>query len=430
MMSLNVPARCSLLLAALAGAALAQDRGPEGIPDAPQPNRADTRTTAPIDEVPEGLGAADWAGIRAAYEASRHAAYSVADGYRAANPGQGWRTDFDGRGFSTRPDAGGWTWGLQLERYGFAGRMRSVAGRADAGAEGGRVTYDWDDTLEEWYVNDARGLEHGYTVRRRPPGDGGPLTFQLAVRGTLQPEVYGNGRGVSFVNDGGTTVLTYSGLTVLDAAGRELDACFERVAGGLFLSVDEHGARYPLTIDPLAQRAYLKASNTDALDQFGLSVAVSGDTVVVGAPQEASSATGVDGDQSDDSAFASGAAYVFVRSGTSWSQEAYLKASNTDAGDEFGWSVAVSGDTVVVGAWQEASSATGVDGDQSDDSASLAGAAYVFVRSGTSWSQESYLKASNTGVLDQFAFSLAASGGGRGAWRGQQLHRRGRRPER
>ena len=80
-------------------------------------------------------------------------------------------------------------------------------------------------------------------------------------------------------------------------------------------------------------------------------MAVSGDTVVVGAIAESSNATGINGDQTDNSALNAGAAYVFVRNGITWSQQAYLKASNTDAGDSFGWSVAVSGDTVVVGAY-------------------------------------------------------------------------------
>src|SRR5204863_403711 len=140
-----------------------------------------------------------------------------------------------------------------------------------------------------------------------------------------------------------------------------------------------------------SQQAYLKASNTDAHDYFGSSVAVSGDTVVIGAPGEASNGTGVNGNQSDNSAFEAGAAYVFVRNGTNWSQQAYLKASNTDAHDGFGFSLAVSGDTVVVGAPTEASNATGVNGNQSDNSAFEAGAAYLFVRSGTTWSQQAYL---------------------------------------
>src|SRR5205823_3210346 len=148
----------------------------------------------------------------------------------------------------------------------------------------------------------------------------------------------------------------------------------------------------------------LKASNTggspglygDEGDGFGNSVAVSGDTVVVGALWESSNATGVDGDGSDNSALYSGAAYVFVRNGTTWSQQAYLKASNTGTSDGFGMSVAVSGDTVVVGAIFEDSNATGVNGDQNDNSALISGAAYVFVRNGTTWSQQAYLKASNT----------------------------------
>jgi hypothetical protein len=118
-----------------------------------------------------------------------------------------------------------------------------------------------------------------------------------------------------------------------------------------------------------AQQAYLKASNTGGSDFLGYSVAISGDTMVVGAYKEASNATGVDGSQSDNSAAQSGAAYVFVRSGTSWTQQTYLKASNAGAGDNFGYSVAISGDTIVVGAHREASNATGVDGSQSDNSA-------------------------------------------------------------
>jgi len=159
-----------------------------------------------------------------------------------------------------------------------------------------------------------------------------------------------------------------------------------------------------------SQQAYLKASNTDGHDSFGWSVAVSGDTIVVGAIGEDSNATGVNGNQSDNSADKAGAVYVFVRSGTSWSQRAYLKASNTDAYDKFGWSTAMSGDSVVVGAWGECSSATGTNGNQSNNSLSCAGAAYVFVQGGTDWSQEAYLKASNSDFNDRFGQKVAISG--------------------
>jgi hypothetical protein len=158
------------------------------------------------------------------------------------------------------------------------------------------------------------------------------------------------------------------------------------------------------------QQAYLKASNTDPADNFGFSAAISGNTVVVGAPEEKSNATGVNGDQADNSLVTVGAAYVFVRSGTTWSQQAYLKASNSGNGDVFGSSVAVSGDTIVVGARGEDSNATGVNGDEMDDSYANSGAAYIFVRSGGSWSQQAYLKASNTGPDDRFGDLVAVSG--------------------
>ena len=159
-----------------------------------------------------------------------------------------------------------------------------------------------------------------------------------------------------------------------------------------------------------SQQAYLKASNTGVGDNFGSTVAMSGDTVVVGARLEDSNATSVNGNQADNSGTNSGAAYVFTRSGTTWTQQAYLKASNTGADDNFGWAVAASGDTVVVGAYTEDSNATGVNGNPADNSGTNSGAAYVFTRAGTTWTQQAYLKASNTGIDDQFGYSVSVSG--------------------
>jgi hypothetical protein len=162
------------------------------------------------------------------------------------------------------------------------------------------------------------------------------------------------------------------------------------------------------------QQAYLKASNTQGGtpygDEFGFSVAISGDTIAVGAQEEASNAVGVNGNQSNNSAMYAGAAYIFFRNGETWSQQAYLKASNTRAEALFGRSVAVSGDMIVVGAPGEDSNATGVNGNQMDHSAEYAGATYVFVRSGPTWSQQAYLKASNTGANDAFGGSVSVSG--------------------
>ena len=372
------------------------------------------RVTEVEDAVPDGLSSGDWAGIQAAHEAGRYAATMTTSGFQARNPGQRWVTHFDGRGFRTEPDAGGWSWGLELVSYGFAGSEQVVTEATSVSAEGQRVAYEWDATLEEWYINDTRGLEHGYIVHQRPTSDGGDearaLTFALAVRGGLRPVIDAGGRGVGFSDSTGAEVLTYTGLTVVDAEGRALSARFGYVGEGLRLSIDERGARYPLTIDPIAQQAYLKASNTGSEDLFGYSVSVSGNTVVVGAHQESSNATGVNGDENDNSAWRAGAVYVFVRNGTTWSQQAYLKASNTDPQDLFGYSVSISGDTLVVGAGGEDSISTGVNGGQLNNAAYGSGAAYVFVRRGADWSQQAYLKASNADSLDFFGAIVTVSG--------------------
>ncbi|MBY0508383.1 MAG: hypothetical protein K2X03_31015 [Bryobacteraceae bacterium] len=351
---------------------------------------------------PKGVAPGDWAQIQALHEKHRHAAVRQADGTLAArNPGQQWRTQFDGRGFTVKPDAGGWTWGLELERFGLAGQLRP-ASRAKAEARENRVRYQREgpNGLEEWFVNDGRGLEQGFTVARKPAGAGDTLVFDLALRGELFARVAE--RSVSFTDGAGRGVLNFGGLKAWDADGRVLKAAFEKTATGLRYRVETAGARYPVTVDPVAQQAYLKASNPDAQDSFGYSVAISGDTVVVGAFGESSNGTG----QADNSAPEAGAAYVFTRSGTAWSQQAYLKASNPDGGDRFGWSVAISGDTVVVGATFEASNGTG----QADNSAIRAGAAYVFTRSAGVWSQQAYLKASNPDIGDDFGSSVAISG--------------------
>lgn len=231
---------------------------------------------------------------------------------------------------------------------------------------------------------------------------------------------------------------------------------------------------YTRTGSSWAQQAYVKAGNTGAHDHFGTSVALSADgsTLAAGAWLEDSNATGVGGDPSNNGASDSGAAYVFTRAGATWSQQAYLKANNTQssavfgralalsadgntlavaapwedsisggdtgavhvfsragaswthlahvkasnaqAGDTFGWSVALSGDgaTLAVGAWGEDSNATGIGGDQANNGSVDSGAVYVFARSGAAWTQEAYIKASNTGAGDHFGHGVALSGNG------------------
>jgi hypothetical protein len=145
------------------------------------------------------------------------------------------------------------------------------------------------------------------------------------------------------------------------------------------------------------EQARLKAPNAGENFFFGYSVAIDGDTLVVGSSYEDSAwhsvYNGADA-SSDTSAPNSGAAYIYVRTGTTWSQQAYLKASNATAFDYFGGSVSISGDTVVVGAY----------GENHNE-----GAAYVFKRAINMWAQTAYLKAPNPSSNDMFGTSVAIS---------------------
>ncbi len=135
----------------------------------------------------------------------------------------------------------------------------------------------------------------------------------------------------------------------------------------------------------------------------------------MGATYEDSDAKVIGGNENNNSAADAGAVYVFSRSETTWNQQAYVKASNTDAGDHFGSSVSLSsdGNTLAVGARGEASKAKGIiDGDEDNNEASNAGAVYVFSRSETTWTQQAYVKARNTDASDEFGFRVSLSSDG------------------
>jgi len=177
-------------------------------------------------------------------------------------------------------------------------------------------------------------------------------------------------------------------------------------------SVQNQGAAYIFKRDSGAEtwtrHAKLTAHNRDVDDSFGGSVAISGDYVIVGAYAEASS-TGVFTDINNSMSYA-GAAYIFKKDSDAetWTQKAYLKASNIGGGDLFGKSVAISGDHVIVGAYGESSNSIN---DQNDDSLASSGAAYIFKKDSDSetWTQQKYLKASNIGGGDLFGRSVAIS---------------------
>jgi trimeric autotransporter adhesin len=413
-------------------------------------------------------------GLAEAITAARHSARPVEDAsghWWIQNPANGFNARFTPEGLSLRISEPGESERPHFTRWrttgiGYDGMMQSLpAGKLEApNGSPGRIEIHREG-LVEWFVNRPSGLEHGYIVEKAPDlgALGRALRLEIALEGELDAVVVDRGDHIILHDAGGREVVRYESLKAWDATGRPLDA---RLSGGkrnLVLEVEDAGATYPLTIDPtFVQQAYVKASNTGVGDHFGFSVAIDGDTVVVGAPSEDSGATGVNGDEDNDLSPSSGAAYVLVRSGKSWTQQAYLKAfntagsdkfgtdvaidgdlivvgapdqdadagaayvyqrtgevwsnqgflkaSNAEGGDQFGGAVAIGGNTIVVGAANEDSAATGVGGNQADNTATWAGAAFVFVYNGAAWIQRAYLKGSNTEASDRFGASVAVDG--------------------
>ena len=182
----------------------------------------------------------------------------------------------------------------------------------------------------------------------------------------------------------------------------------------------ESGATYVYkrTGTTWAQQAYIKASNNDTNDNFGYSINIATDTLVVGAPRESSNQTSITNgttSSANNSNSDSGAIYVYTRSGTTWTQEAYIKASNSEEADQFGYNVSISADTIAVGVYLEDSDQTTITNSSitaasSDNSNSSSGAVYIYKRTGTTWAQEAYIKSFNNDASDFFGQSVSISG--------------------
>ncbi|MGK0185663.1 MAG: hypothetical protein ACI9R3_001441, partial [Verrucomicrobiales bacterium] len=143
------------------------------------------------------------------------------------------------------------------------------------------------------------------------------------------------------------------------------------------------------------------ASNADADDTFGEDAAISGERIIIGAFQEESHDPA---DPFENIGKRTGAAYVFARSGDTWSQEAYLKAVHIDTEDFFGKDVGISGDTIVVSAAGDDSNLTGINGvtgDEANDLHPSSGAVYVFHRSVTGWNPQAYIKGPVNEIVPQ-----------------------------
>jgi hypothetical protein len=256
----------------------------------------------------------------------------------------------------------------------------------------------WGDTLAVGAVGEdsaATGV-NGEQDNNDAPDSGAVYIFRRGET-SWELKAYLKASNTEAADDFGSALALSEGTLAVGAPGEDSAA---RAANGdqLDNGASGSGAVYVFRRfdDAWVQEAYLKASNADAGDAFGASLALWNDTLAVSTPGEDGGSAGTDGEPSDNSLAGSGAVFTFQRSGLDWTQEAYVKASNGDAGDGFGRSLALWGDTLVVGASGEDSAATGINGNQQDSSAPSSGAMYLFHRTNSSWTQSTYAKASNS----------------------------------
>lgn len=373
---------------------------------------------------------------------------------------------------------------LALARYGCEDATRPVRA-ATPTRQGDRVTYDRRGSsagdLEEWYVSDEAGLEQGFTLDHAPACVAASrgarrVELEVAVGGSLFPFPSEHGSAIELRDARQNVVARYDELRVVDANGRALPADLDVREHAIRIRFDGANATYPVVVDPLVavqqtrinlpyliagtpERAFAVASNRvvfqtgeaahvlawsgvhweeeatlskggatfgtfaiaddtivvtgygsevtgvalvyerrgnawiqtaelvpddpEVIVQFAEQVVISGDTVVFGGhPQD----------------FSTGRAYVFRRSGSTWTQESRLVPS--DGEPSFGSSLTMDGDTVLVGARKAPIAGL-----------LAAGAVYVFRRTGTSWNEEAKIVASDPAIGEHFGGSISASNG-------------------
>jgi hypothetical protein len=280
------------------------------------------------------------------------------------------------------------TLGLSLAAL---GRGRSLGRIAAVGpqAAANQILYR-HSSISEFYRNGPYGLEQGFNLRQRPQPGTGSLVLALGLRGSLIPQQVGS--QILFRTPDGATELRYGQLSVLDATGRQLSAQMQLRTGTLQLRIDDSGARYPLRIDPFIQQGEKLTGGGEAGEgDLGSTVALSAD-----------GSTALIGGQFDNNGV--GAAWVFTRSGSTWSQQGGKLTGGGEVGEEhFGWSVALSddGNTALIGGTSQVTGPSRV------------GAAWVFTRSATTWTQQGEkLTGGGEAGEGDFGFSVSLSNDG------------------
>jgi FG-GAP repeat protein len=370
-----------LRVAALVMAGIAMNTSCD--PDAPAPPAPAPAVASRADGTGAALRAAYIAAVqgdaaeRYCFDALGEAAYSSNDAHSLA-------IELSGGALRLAPLAGLGSWWTELRLARIEG-LRDVAQLDGVEVAANRVTFRHGAGIDSWYSNGPLGVEQGFVLRERPLHDAGTVVLELEVAGDLEPAMGDSGDEIVLSTQEGDAALHYTDLFAHDADGKALGAWMAVGDSTIRLIVDDSDARYPLRIDPLvwSQQQNLVANDAATGDGFASAVAVDGNTAVVGAPFD------------DDLGFDAGSAYVFVRNGSVWTQEAKLLGSTSGANDWFGWSVALNGNTAIVGAPQYFSGS---------------GKAYVFVRNGSVWTEQQLLVISNPSGTDQFGFAVALNG--------------------
>lgn len=283
-----------------------------------------------------------------------------------ATPAQGMSASMTAAG--TAVASGPLRVGLDLAAAGSAGTLTRTS-QVPPVASGNRVIYQRGD-VQEWYVNGPAGIEQGFTVPSAPAGSG-PLTLSLALSGNGQARLTPAG-SIDFAGPDGSSI-TYGDLTATDALGHRLNSHLALRGGSVQISVDTHGARFPVRIDPLLQQGAALSEGNEGLFGFSVAVSADGTTALIGAPASNSYA---------------GGAWIFTLSESlNWEEQAELSGGTEGASEacgssaeecSFGRAVALSadGNTALVGAPRN-------DGNR--------GAALVFTRQGSTWTQTATL---------------------------------------
>ncbi len=353
-----------------------------------------------------------YASLAAAMTAARYqinaAPANSAAPFYANNPGQQLRATFasdevrvNAASNQTSGKADGAELRLQLAGYGYGEYLEALT-TGEITAHGDRIEIEKSalrgrqgpqSTITEWYVNKPEGLEQGFTLTAPPhfaignqqgPQSAIPLRVALSIGEGWRVSLRGDQQGAIFERQADGLRLGYDHLAAYDAQGRTLPARMSLDGGTLSLLVEDAQAAYPLTIDPIiTQQRKLTAADGVVGDFFGLAVALSGNTAVVGAPSDAVAVAN------------QGSVHVFVRNGDGWSPQQKLTASDGANNDAFGQVVALSGDTLAVGV---------------PNANGRRGAVYVFTRGGTAWTQQPKITAGDGAAGDQFGFALALGG--------------------